>query len=235
VAVPPAPTGFTATRKSGSAPCPSADDSCSQTDFAWQASVDPGTGFKIYWAGTGEDPTATCQTAQADATVRIDAKPSARSAQVFDPMAVGGGQMCYWITAVNGAGESVQVPAAGNEASAPSAASVPSAPTGFTAIEKLGSVPCPSADGSCSQADFAWQSNAEPETWFRIYKASFGLDPNGTCPGVQADAKAVLDTNPAARNAQLFEAMAVGGGKGCYWITAVNGAGESAQVPAAGN
>jgi hypothetical protein len=117
VAAPPTPTNFTATRKSGSVPCPSADangDSCSQVDFAWQASAGPGTGFRIYVAATGEGPDATCLTEQASATVRLGVKPAVRSAQAFDPMAVGGGQICYWITAVNSSGESAQVPAAGN-------------------------------------------------------------------------------------------------------------------------
>ena len=116
LAAPPVPASFTVTRKSGSVPCPSSDpnsgDSCSQTDFAWQANSDPGTGFRIYSAGTGEDPNATCQTAQAGATVKLEPKPAARTAQVFDPMAVGGGEICYWITAVNSSGESAQVPAA---------------------------------------------------------------------------------------------------------------------------
>jgi len=116
--VPPAPTNFTATRKSGSVPCPSADESCSQTDLAWQSSADPGTWFRVYWMGTGEGPDATCQTVQAQATVRLDTELAARSVQIFDPMAVGGGQICYWITAVSSAGESAQVAAAGQPTSA---------------------------------------------------------------------------------------------------------------------
>jgi hypothetical protein len=116
VAAPPAPTNFTATRKSGSVPCPAngPDGPCSQVDFAWQASADPGSGFTIYVAATGEGPDATCPTAQANASVRLETKPAARTAQAFDPMATGGGQICYWITAVNSLGESAQVPAAGN-------------------------------------------------------------------------------------------------------------------------
>ena len=116
VAAPPAPTNFTATRKSGSVPCPAngPDSPCSQVDFAWQASTDPGSGFTIYVAATGEGPDATCLTAQANATVRLGVKPASRSAQAFDPMVVGGGQICYWITAVNFSAESGQVAAAGN-------------------------------------------------------------------------------------------------------------------------
>jgi hypothetical protein len=167
--------------------------------------------------------------------VRLGAKAASRTAQAFDPMATGGGQICYWITAVNSSGESARVPAASNQASAPSAvAGAPQAPTNFTATRKSGSVPCPSADGSCSQADLVWQTSADPGTWFRVYEASFGLDPNGTCDGVQADAKAVLDTKPAARSVQLFELMATGGG-GCLWITAVNNSGESEMAPEASN
>ena len=114
LAAPPAPTNFTATRKSGSVPCPSSADSCSEVDFAWQATADPETGFRIYVAATGEGPDATCLTEQASATVRLGAKPAARTAQAFDPMATGGGQICYWITAVSSSGESVLVPAASN-------------------------------------------------------------------------------------------------------------------------
>jgi len=236
--VPPAPTNFTATRKSGSVPCPSAEDSCSQVDFAWQAGADPEAGFRIYVTGTGEGPDATCLTAQAGATVRLGAKAAARTAQAFDPMAVGGGQICYWITAVSSVGESAKVPASSNQASAPSAAAaVPAAPTSFTATRKTGVIcPSPDADGDhCYQDDFAWKASADPETWFRVYEASFGFDPNGTCAGVQADAKAILDTKPAAKSAQFFAPMAVGGGAPCYWITAVNSVGESEQVAAAGN
>jgi hypothetical protein len=237
---PPAPTNFTATRKNGSVPCPSADGSCSQTDLAWQSTAGAGTWFKIYWSGTGEDPAATCLTVQSEAVSKLNSMPDAKSAQVFDPMAVGGGQTCWWITAVNGAGESAQVAAAGNSPSAvaPSAAAAaPPAPTSFTAARKTG-VTCPSADPNgdhCYQDDFAWQASSDPEKGFRVYEASFGFDPNGTCAGVQADAKAILDTKPGARSAQLFAPMAVGGGQPCYWITAVNSAGESEQVPAAGN
>ena len=127
--VPPAPTNFTATRKSGSVPCPSADESCSETDLAWQSSADPGTGFRIYWTGTGEGPDATCLTVQAQATTRLDTKPAARSVQIFDPMAVGGGQICYWITAVNSTGESTQVPAASNNAGPTSPTAPSESPT----------------------------------------------------------------------------------------------------------
>ena len=82
--------------------------------MAGQASTDPGSGFTIYVAATGEGPDATCLTAQANATVRLGIKPASRSAQAFDPMVVGGGQICYWITAVNFSAESGQVAAAGN-------------------------------------------------------------------------------------------------------------------------
>jgi hypothetical protein len=107
VAAPPAPTNFTATRTSGSVPCPGADGDCTQTDLAWQSSADSGTWFRVYWAGTGEDPAATCLTVQTQATIRLDTAPAARSAQLFDPMAVGGGETCYWITAVVGFGYSL--------------------------------------------------------------------------------------------------------------------------------
>jgi len=240
-AAPPAPTNFTATRESGSVPCPSADangDSCSQTDFAWQTSADPGTGFRIYVTATGEGPDATCLTEQASATVRLGAKATARSAQIFDPMAVGGGQICYWIAAVNSTGESAQVPAASNEASTPSAAAAaPPAPTNFTATRKSGSVPCPAngPDGTCSQVDFAWQASADPGSGFTIYVAATGEDPDATCLTAQANATVRLETEPATRSAQALDPMAVGGGQICYWITAVNFSAESGQVAAAGN
>jgi hypothetical protein len=69
--------------------------------------------FRIYTASTGEDPAATCVTAQASAKVRLDTQPGATTAQIFDPMAVGGGQICWWIASVNDAGESAKTAAAG--------------------------------------------------------------------------------------------------------------------------
>src|SRR5664280_1357393 len=238
VAAPPAPTNFTATRKNGSAPCPSSEESCSQTDFAWQASADAGTWFKIYSAGTGEGPDATCSTVQSEAVGKLNSKPGATSARAFDPMATGAGQICYWITAVNGKGESAQVPAAGNEVSTPSAAdAAPPAPTNFTATRKSGSVPCPAngPDSPCSQVDFAWQASAGPETGFRIYVAATGEGPDATCLTAQASATVRVETTPDARTAQTIDTMAVGGGQICYWITAVNFSAESGQVAAAGN
>jgi hypothetical protein len=240
VGAPPAPTNFTATRKSGSVPCPSADDSCSQTDLAWQSTAGAGTWFKIYSTGTGEDPAATCLSVQSQAVSKLNTKPDATSAQVFDPMAVGGGQTCWWISAVTGSGESAQAPAASNSSSAvapSSAAAAPPVPTGFTAARKTG-ITCPSADPNgdhCYQDDFAWQASADPETGFRIYRAATGFDPAATCATEQANETVQLEAKPADRSAQVFSPMAVGGGKMCYWITAVSSSGESAQVPAAGN
>ena len=239
LAAPPAPINFAATRKSASVPCPSSADSCSEVDFAWKASADPGAGFRIYVAATGEGPDATCLTEQASATVRLGVKPAARTAQAFDPMATGRGQICYWITAVNGSGESAQVPAASNTVNAPSpGVAAPPAPTNFTATRSSGSVPCPSPEpdgGNCAQTDLAWQANADPGTGFRIYVAATGEGPDATCPAEQASATVRLETKPAARTAQAFDQISTGGGQICYWITAVNISGESAQVPAAGN
>ena len=111
VAAPPAPTNFTATSKTG-VPCPSADEHCYETDLAWSSTADPSTWFRIYRAYTGLGP-ATCLTVAAEAQLRLETKPGARSVSVFDGMAVGGGAMCWWITAVNSPGESAQVAAAG--------------------------------------------------------------------------------------------------------------------------
>jgi hypothetical protein len=116
VGPPAAPTNFTATRKSG-VTCPSADangDHCFQDDSAWQASADPETGFRIYVASTGEGPDAKCLTEQPNAKVKLRPGPTERTARVLDPISVGGGQICYWITAVSSAGESAQMAAAGN-------------------------------------------------------------------------------------------------------------------------
>jgi hypothetical protein len=99
--------------------------------------------------------------------------------------------------------------------------------------------PSPNPDESeCSQTDLAWQSSADPGTWFRIYISGTG-EGNGnelpTCSDVQAEAQVTLETEPGARSAQLFAMLGgVGGGDTCLWITAVNEAGESAQVPVTG-
>jgi hypothetical protein len=82
------------------------------SDLAWQSTALSGTWFKIYEAWTGEGG-ATCQDAQADELVAITTAPNARTAQVFEEIATGGGARCMWITAVNNVGESAQVPAVG--------------------------------------------------------------------------------------------------------------------------
>ena len=111
---PPAPTSFTATYRAGSVPCPSPDDaySCRAADLAWQSSAASGTWFKIYQSWTGEGG-ATCTDAQPDESVAIQTAPNARTAVLYNVTATGGGTRCLWITAVNGAGESAQVAAAG--------------------------------------------------------------------------------------------------------------------------
>jgi hypothetical protein len=43
-----------------------------------------------------------------------------------------------------------------------------------------------------------------------------------------------LETKPGVKSAKLFAEMATGGGQTCLWITAINDAGESKQVPAVG-
>ena len=231
VGAPPAPTNFTATQHQGAVPCPSpADASCSQTELAWKSSADASTKFRIYETGTGEGGD-TCADVQSTAQVVLETKPGARSAQLFAELAVGGGESCYWITAVNSAGESAQV-AAPSQASAPE---LPPVPTNFTAKQHQGSVPCPSpnADSYCQQIDLAWQSKADASTSFKIYQAWTG-EGGATCGDVQGDVQVALQTKAGARSAQLFNEMATGGGSSCLWITAVNSAGESAQVPAAG-
>ena len=229
--LPPAPTNFTAKQRQGTVPCPSPQDaSCSQTDLTWQSNADASTWFRIYNAGTGEGPVA-CGDVQGQAAVVLETKPGARSAQLFAELATGGGESCLWIAAVNKAGESARVAAAGQTSTAPP---LPPVPTSFTAKQHQGSVPCPSAaDTSCSQIDLAWQSKADASTWFLIYEAWTG-EGGATCGDVQSDAQVVLQTKAGARSGQLFAEMATGGGESCVWITAVNAGGESAQVPAAG-
>lgn len=56
---------------------------------------------------------SSCLTVAADATMRLETTPGARNISIFDPMAVGGGETCWWISAVSGAGESARVAAAG--------------------------------------------------------------------------------------------------------------------------
>jgi hypothetical protein len=112
----------------------------------------------------------------------------------------------------------------------------PPAPTNFTATAHGGgTIPCPSPDSAlnCRQTDLAWQSTAAAGTWFKIYQAWTG-EGGGTCASVQSEAAVVNQTPPNARTAQLFNGMATGGGGRCLWITAVNGAGESAQVAVTG-
>jgi hypothetical protein len=69
--------------------------------------------------------------------------------------------------------------------------------------------------------DFAWKSTAAAGTWFKIYEASAAVK---------------VQTRPNARSAQIYinGEVATGGGSTCYWVAAVNTAGESARVPIPG-
>jgi hypothetical protein len=119
---------------------------------------------------------------------------------------------------------------------APAVQQPPAAPTAFTATEQEEYVLCPSPNPDefdCSQTDLTWQSTADPGTWFRVYSWGTG-EGDDTCSDVQGQAQVVLETEPGARSAQLFAELGMGGGNTCLWITAVNEAGESAQVPASG-
>jgi hypothetical protein len=114
----------------------------------------------------------------------------------------------------------------------------PTPPTGFTATIVDGIVPCPSPNAetgdSCKETDLTWTSTA-PGSWFRIYASWTGEGPL-TCsdPEMLDQAQPILETDPDATSATLFNALATGGGAECLWITAVGDAGESAPVAAAG-
>ena len=114
---PPAPTKFT---DSWHAPvtCPKGvarGTICRRMDFAWQSTAAPGTWFKIYVTTTGGEGPTTCSQVQATATMKVQTKPDAKSAEIYTngEVATGGGSTCCWLTAVNAAGESAQVPVLG--------------------------------------------------------------------------------------------------------------------------
>jgi len=114
----------------------------------------------------------------------------------------------------------------------------PPKPTKFVATFVDGSVPCPSPDAetgdNCQQVNLSWQSTADGAT-FRIYAAWTG-EGDATCDDatIQQQMQPVLDTEPDATSAKLYNALATGGGAECLWITAVTDAGESAPVAAQG-
>jgi hypothetical protein len=111
---PAAPTNFTETYHKTSIPCPSPDSDsyCHMSDLAWHSSAATGTWFKIYESWTGEGG-ATCEDARTNESLVITTAPNARTAQLYDQMATGGGGHCLWITAVNNVGESAQVAVTG--------------------------------------------------------------------------------------------------------------------------
>jgi len=210
----------------GSVPCPSSSDSCKRTDLAWQSSSSSATGFRVYLATIGLDPNATCADERANAKVVVEVGGSARTAQYFQPLAVGTAN-CWWVSAVNEAGESDMVAALGQ--------TPPAAPTSFTATIANGSMPCPSASSdSCKRTDLTWQDGSANVTGFRIYVASIaGLDPNAKCADAVQDAGLAIAVGSSARTAGYYWPISTGVAY-CYWITAVSDAGESAKVAAAG-
>jgi hypothetical protein len=123
---------------------------------------------------------------------------------------------------------------AGTPTPIPTTPPPPSPPTDFTATDRDGIVPCPSPDAetgdSCKETDLSWTSTS-PGSWFRIYASWTGEGPY-TCmdPEMLDQARPVLETDPDASSAKLFNALATGGGAECLWITAVSDAGESSPV-----
>jgi hypothetical protein len=115
------------------------------------------------------------------------------------------------------------------------------APTNFTATWPDEPGACPDepedSDFMCYHTQFAWQSAAGSDTSFRIYEGWTGEgDPMPTCTDLSADEiQQLLDTGPGARTAEHYAELSVGGGQECFWLTAVNDAGESAMVPADSN
>jgi hypothetical protein len=116
-------------------------------------------------------------------------------------------------------------PWSGSTASTAHAA--PPAPTGFVLWKDTRLTPCPDSGDTCHAWDLKWWSSADPGTWFRIYITERGGSPD-RCRREAATVD-VVETRPGERVARYSWSRAVGLSE-CFWITAVNGGGESAKV-----
>jgi hypothetical protein len=133
--------------------------------------------------------------------------------------------------------------ATANSTATPSAGGleVPSAPAQFTATWPGDPVACPDepADSEfmCYRIEFGWQSASGPDTHFRIYDGWTGEgDPMPACADLTpGEIHQLMDTEPGARQAEYYAALSVGGGQQCFWLSAVNAAGESGMVEAESN
>ncbi len=120
----------------------------------------------------------------------------------------------------------------------PTQPSPPSPPKDFKAVAQDGSTACPSPNAEtgdfCKEVDLSWTSTT-PGTWFRIYSYWTG-EGDVTCSDkdLVLQAQPILETDPDATSARLYNSLATGGGAQCLWITANSDAGESDPLAPAG-
>jgi hypothetical protein len=115
--------------------------------------------------------------------------------------------------------------------SATGAGTVPRSPSSFAAEISRPDAGC-TGGVRCEEWRFAWESDAGPDTWFRVYR---GYRPAMTlegCSGAKATAEILVESEPGARSVTfvtLVEPLALSSVL-CHWVSAVNGTGESDLV-----
>jgi hypothetical protein len=122
-----------------------------------------------------------------------------------------------------------RAPASGE--STPEAGAVPRSPVSFTAEISRPDAGC-TGGVRCEEWRFAWVSDADPGTWFRVYRGYRSLMTFDKCAGARVTAKLLVESEPGARSVTsvtLVEPLAMPGVL-CHWVSAVNGAGESDLV-----
>jgi hypothetical protein len=131
------------------------------------------------------------------------------------------------ILGCSGAGTNPSVASPGSTAAGPR----PAAPLNFAAtITKEGDT-C-AGGARCAEWTFTWESNAGPDTSFRVYRGYLPLLGGVGCSSASATAELLVESKPGARSVTALtyvEPLAVRSIL-CHWITATDGTGESERV-----
>jgi hypothetical protein len=123
----------------------------------------------------------------------------------------------------------------GGSSQSPTPPALPPAPTDFTATIANSDAPCESGDETtCWEWEFTWNSSADPQTSFRIYRGYVSMMGDEPCSSAAETAERLVESEAGARSARYVEPAFVGTTL-CHWVTAFNDVGESEKVAAAGD
>jgi hypothetical protein len=113
----------------------------------------------------------------------------------------------------------------------------PSAPTNVEPNDEQGyGVHCEGDEELSCWLDLRWQNTSGPGTRFRVYMGMSGEEEGATCSSAVSRARLLDETQAGETSVHLAsEGVPIGDGFPCYWVSAVNDAGESNLAPSSLN